>query len=125
MSIAFGPCPENVIKLDVGKVRGGTSGCINQTPAAKGEQATGGDLIGNGYPDPNTNLLGYMIYDGPPLIFHDRFVNFKDKIIKDKTGNVGEIFDQDGCQVPARVQKLEQAYLYPVRRRCRPGLVPQ
>jgi hypothetical protein len=81
----FGPCPEAVIKLDVGKVRGGTAGCIDQTPAAKGQQATGGDLIGNGYPDPNTNLLGYMIYDGPPLIFHDRFVNFRVDISNELT----------------------------------------
>jgi hypothetical protein len=81
----FGPCPEPVIKLDVGKVRGGTAGCIDQTPPEKGQPATGGDLIGNGYPDPNTNLLGYMIYDGPPLIFRDRFVNFKIDISRELT----------------------------------------
>lgn len=73
----FGACPVAVTKNVVGQVRGGVQGCIDQTAPMVGEQATGGDLIGNGYPNPNTNLLGYMIYDGPPLIFHDRFVNFK------------------------------------------------
>ena len=78
----WGPCPTLVLgkggatHVD-GQVRGSTWGCIDRTSALKGENGTGGDLIGNGYPDNRWNFAGYMIYDGPALIFHDRFVNFK------------------------------------------------
>jgi hypothetical protein len=69
----FGPCP-----------LGGTSftgqqplqGCIDQTPAGA-TTPRGGDEIGKGYPDPSWNPAGYMIYDGPARLYHDRFVNFK------------------------------------------------
>ena len=80
----FGPCPPEKLgnttarhPQTAGQVRGWTWGCIDRTSALKGENGTGGDLIGNGYPDNRWNFAGYMIYDGPALIFHDRFVNFK------------------------------------------------
>jgi len=60
-----------------GQVRGFTWGCIDRTSALKDQNGTGGDLIGNGYPSNGWNFAGYMIYDGPVLIFQDRFVNFK------------------------------------------------
>lgn len=73
----FGPCPAERLIIDFGQAGGWTYGCIDKTAAKKGTQGTGGDLIGNGYPDNRWNMAGYMIYDGPALIFHDRFVNFK------------------------------------------------
>jgi hypothetical protein len=83
----WGPCPTLVLGGNdathvAGQVRGYTWGCIDRTSALKGQNGTGGDLIGNGYPSNGWNFAGYMIYDGPVLIFHDRFVNFK----KDPTG---------------------------------------
>jgi hypothetical protein len=30
----------------------------------------------NGFPVPDHNPLGFMSYDGPPLLVKDRFVNF-------------------------------------------------
>jgi hypothetical protein len=56
----WGPCPVN---------SGKGVGCVDLTTAAK-------DIIGDGYPLPAFNLLGYQIYDGPVRIFKDRFVNF-------------------------------------------------
>ncbi|MDO8430827.1 MAG: hypothetical protein Q7S58_00305 [Candidatus Binatus sp.] len=73
----FGPCPGIRNIANFSQAGGGRFGCIDKTTAKKGSTGTGGDLIGNGYPDNRWNLAGYMIYDGPALIFHDRFVNFK------------------------------------------------
>ena len=77
----WGPCPPLILGNGTttpgGQVRGWTWGCIDQTSALKGENGTGGDLIGNGYPPNSWNFEGDMIYDGPVLIFDDRFVNFK------------------------------------------------
>lgn len=68
----FGPCPINDTSFQDQAPR---QGCIAQTPKKDGE-LHGGDEIGKGYPDPNWNLAGYMIYDGPARLDHDRFVNF-------------------------------------------------
>ncbi|HEV8455755.1 MAG TPA: G8 domain-containing protein, partial [Gemmatimonadales bacterium] len=56
----WGPCPVNASK---------GPGCVDLTPVAN-------DIIGDGYPLPAFNLLGYQIYDGPVRIFNNRFVNF-------------------------------------------------
>jgi len=63
----FGPCPDVNSAYPAG---GGKRGCIDQTPAAF-------DQIGLGYPDPTFNFNGFFIYDGPPRIVDDHFVNFK------------------------------------------------
>jgi G8 domain-containing protein len=73
----FGPCPETRGVPGFGQIGGNAWGCIDRTSAKKGQQGTGGDLIGNGYAQGTWNFAGYMIYDGPALIFSDRFVNFK------------------------------------------------
>jgi hypothetical protein len=72
----WGPCPDLRLIIGFGSAGGWTFGCIDKTSAKKGSIGTGGDLINNGYPGNNWNLAGYMIYDGPALIFHDHFVNF-------------------------------------------------
>jgi hypothetical protein len=56
----WGPCPANTVK---------GVGCVDLT-------STANDIIGNGYPLPNFNLLGSQIYDGPVRIINNRFVNF-------------------------------------------------
>lgn len=71
----FGPCPK--IRLTFAQAGGWTSGCIDKTAAEKFEQGTGADRTNLGYPDNRWNWAGYMIYDGPALMFNDRFVNFK------------------------------------------------
>jgi hypothetical protein len=69
----FGPCP-----LPDTTFPGQTpmTGCIDITPTLTGTPHSG-EEIGKGYPDPNWNTFGYMIYDGPARLIHDRFVNFK------------------------------------------------
>jgi len=62
----FGPCPDINPAYPAG---GGKRGCIDQTPAAF-------DQIGLGYPDPTFNFNGFFIYDGPPRIENNHFVNF-------------------------------------------------
>src|SRR5262249_54167927 len=42
-------------------------------------------IIGDGYPLPAFNLLGYQIYDGPVRIFDNRFVNFNRTITQHLT----------------------------------------
>jgi hypothetical protein len=81
----FGPCRENIILNDVGQIGGGSWGCIDQTAPTKGTAATGGAFNERGYQTPNWNSAGYYIYDGPALIFHDRFVNFKQDISRSLT----------------------------------------
>lgn len=68
----FGPCPYPGTPVPG---TGGFVGCIDRTPGPAG-RVGGGDEIGQGYPDPHWNISGVMIYDGPVLIFDDRFVNF-------------------------------------------------
>ncbi len=60
----------------MGQFTGAQFGCIDHTPTPKGEIATTGDEVGEGYPGPSWNAFGYMLYDGPVRVFHDRFVNF-------------------------------------------------
>ena len=73
----WGPCPGLRLIIGFGGAGGSTFGCIDKTSAKKGSLGTGGDLINLGYPGNAWNFAGYMIYDGPALIFHDRLVNFK------------------------------------------------
>lgn len=86
----FGPCPtETIPSGDLSNGVGGKFGCIDQTPgphfAGTTSKITGGENIGDnsggGYPVPEWNFFGYMIYDGPIRIFENRFVNF----LKDPT----------------------------------------
>ncbi len=81
----FGPCPTETLPAeDLSKGVGGQYGCIDQTPGPLHRlplaQIHGGDNLGTnsggGYPPPNWNFFGYMIYDGPVRIFHNHFVNF-------------------------------------------------
>jgi hypothetical protein len=73
----FGPCPALRQVNGFGQIGGWTFGCLDKTAAAKGKQGTGADRTNVGYPDNRWNWAGYMIYDGPALMFHNRFVNFK------------------------------------------------
>jgi hypothetical protein len=69
----FGPCPtEN----QLGPFTGAIFGCIDQTPTPAGEKPHSADQVGQGYAPPSWNFFGYMLYDGPVRVFHDRFVNF-------------------------------------------------
>ncbi|HUY20180.1 MAG TPA: G8 domain-containing protein [Candidatus Binataceae bacterium] len=70
----FGPCPRPDTSF-AGQAP--LAGCIDQTPVQTGDQPHSADEIGKGYPDPNWNMFGYMIYDGPARLIHDRFVDFK------------------------------------------------
>lgn len=70
----FGPCPLPDTTFSGQQL---LQGCIDLTPS--GASPHSGDEIGKGYPDPNWNTFGYMIYDGPARLYHDRFVNFKIK----------------------------------------------
>jgi hypothetical protein len=71
----FGPCPVDN-QLNLGAPSGGPWGCIDRTPIPGGQRLSGGDEVGLGYPDPFWNFSGYMLYDGPALVFDNRFVNF-------------------------------------------------
>ena len=80
----FGPCP-GTTSLDLGPPSGGPWGCIDRTPIPGGQRLSGGDEVGLGYPDPFWNFSGYMLYDGPALVFDNRFVNFVTKYRTDNT----------------------------------------
>jgi G8 domain len=69
----FGPCalPDTTFSGQTAM-----TGCIDVTPTQTGTPHSG-EEIGKGYPDPNWNTFGYLIYDGPARLIHDRFVNFK------------------------------------------------
>jgi hypothetical protein len=65
----FGPCP---YPDQAGRGTGSQStnrGCIDFTPGVNEE-------IGRSYAPAWWNMAGFMIYDGPARIFHNRFVNF-------------------------------------------------
>jgi hypothetical protein len=80
----FGPCPRDN-HLNLGPPSGGPWGCIDRTPIPGGQRLGGGDEVGLGYPDPFWNFSGYMLYDGPALVFNNRFVNFVTKYRTDNT----------------------------------------
>jgi hypothetical protein len=67
----FGPCPQ-------GNPADGrpSAGCIDLTQIKAGDPLKGGEVNSRGYPDPDWNIFGFMIYDGPVRIFNNRFVNF-------------------------------------------------
>ena len=72
----WGPCGA-VVRSSAGQIiRGGMAGCIDQTVPANG-LASGGEFLERGYLTPDWPMFGYLIYDGPPLILNDRFVNFR------------------------------------------------
>jgi G8 domain len=95
----WGPCGAKKIATGIGQVHGGEWGCIDQTnPHNAGDccervgpkhirqctigrkvcnETPGGEFTERGYPTPDWPLFGFLIYDGPPLIVHDRFVNFR------------------------------------------------
>ena len=70
----FGPCPKPDTSFSG---QAPMAGCVDITPVTGSDQPQSADEIGKGYPDPNWNTFGYMIYDGPARLIHDRFVNFK------------------------------------------------
>ena len=76
----FGPCPYPDQALGLPNT-GRITGCIDITPITfnNGKPALpnpGYDVVARGYPTPNWNFAGFMIDDGPALIFNDTFVNF-------------------------------------------------
>ncbi|WP_425151173.1 G8 domain-containing protein [Candidatus Binatus sp.] len=73
----WGPCGSKVLVPGFPQSRGGDMGCIDQTVPKNGTSKTGGEFTDRGYPTPDWPMFGFMIYDGPPLIITDRFVNFR------------------------------------------------
>jgi hypothetical protein len=69
----WGPCPEADY---LGPNTGAKLGCIDRTRPPAGVTPHSGEVIGEGYPTPHWNNFGYMLYDGPVRVFHDRFINF-------------------------------------------------
>ena len=69
----WGPCPRGSV---LGKVIGGEKGCIDQSAPPNGSTPHSGAQVGLGYEPPSWNDFGYMLYDGPVRVFHDRFVDF-------------------------------------------------
>ncbi len=67
----WGPCPQGNA---LGLYTGAHLGCIDHTPP-DGTPNSGSEL-GQGYTPPSWNDFGYMLYDGPVRVYHDRFVNF-------------------------------------------------
>jgi G8 domain len=69
----FGPCPlpNTTFSTQIQEM-----GCVDQTPPEKDKKPHSGDEIGKGYPTFVWNMFGYLIYDGPARLIHDRFVNF-------------------------------------------------
>ena len=74
----FGPCGAVIPSVGL-QQRGGQRGCIDATPLGPSDPvpATSGVSLADGFPTPQWNLFGFQICDGPPLIVHNRFVNFK------------------------------------------------
>jgi hypothetical protein len=70
----FGPCPKPDTSFQGQEP---LTGCVDRTPPPHNAKPHSGDEIGKGYPDPSWNMFGYMIYDGPARLVHDRFINFK------------------------------------------------
>ena len=99
----FGPCPK---QNQLGQFTGARFGCIDHTPPpnvcvsgtnkdkrcltaaqccanpadcpdACPPTAHSVDEVGQGYPPPDWNMFGYMLYDGPVRVFDVRFVNFR------------------------------------------------
>ncbi|MGH8426446.1 MAG: G8 domain-containing protein [Gammaproteobacteria bacterium] len=80
----WGPCPT---AGQLGPYTGSQFGCIDHTPPPTGQAPHSGDEMGLGYTPPSWNDFGYMLYDGPVRVFHDRFVNFN---YDDPTGTDNE-----------------------------------
>ena len=101
----FGPCPKPDTSFPG---QGPSAGCIDQTPVLPEETPHSGDELGKGYPDPNWNMFGYMIYDGPARLIHDRFVNFlvkpaltnDDAAALEAWGDARKLTDKNNKQVP-------------------------
>ncbi len=99
----FGPCP---IPDTTYAGQSPMLGCIDRTQIKDGTPHSG-EEVGKGYPDPNWNTFGYMIYDGPARLIHDRFVNFKKSPALTKTDaaalaawtKANKLTDIDGNQV--------------------------
>jgi hypothetical protein len=73
----WGPCGSKVNIPGFAQSRGGDMGCIDQTVPKTGTSQIGGEFLDRGYPTPDWPMFGFLIYDGPPLIVTDRFVNFR------------------------------------------------
>jgi G8 domain len=73
----WGPCGSKVLVNGFPQSRGGDMGCIDQTVPKAGTSKIGGEFTDRGYATPDWPMFGFLIYDGPPLIVTDRFVNFR------------------------------------------------
>ena len=73
----WGPCGSKVLVQGFPQSRGGDMGCIDQTVPKEGTSKIGGEFLDRGYATPDWPMFGFLIYDGPPLIVTDRFVNFR------------------------------------------------
>ncbi len=72
----WGPCGDVVRSSNGAQIRGAQMGCIDQTVPVSGT-AAGGEYLERGYPTPDWPMFGFLVYDGPPLIVDDRFVNYR------------------------------------------------
>ena len=77
----WGPCGAKVLS-DGAQIRGADWGCIDQTLPTNGSGGTDGttirgEYVERGFTTPDWPMFGFLIYDGPPLIVNDRFVNFR------------------------------------------------
>jgi hypothetical protein len=73
----WGPCGAKELLTTGTQVRGAQYGCIDQTVPKTPAGVVGGEFTDRGYATPDWPMFGFLIYDGPPLIFHNRFVNFR------------------------------------------------
>jgi hypothetical protein len=72
----WGPCGAK-IPAKGAQVRGAQYGCIDQTVPKSPPPVIGGAFTDRGYATPDWPMFGFLIYDGPPLLINDRFVNFR------------------------------------------------
>ncbi|MGD0074116.1 MAG: G8 domain-containing protein [Candidatus Binataceae bacterium] len=77
----WGPCGAKILNNAL-QIRGAQMGCIDETVPTNASNGTSGTTIGGeylerGYLTPDWPMFGFLIYDGPPLIVNDRFVNYR------------------------------------------------
>jgi hypothetical protein len=104
----FGPCP---VQNQLGPFTGADFGCIDHTPAPKGEMPHSADEVGQGYSPPSWNFFGYMLYDGPVRVFHDRFVNFNYDTNTTANGCATMPTPGAGCQFSSQLDKDDLKFL--------------
>jgi len=107
----WGPCPK---QRQLGPYTGAEAGCIDHTPPPASTTPHSGEFNSQGYPPPNRNSFGYLLYDGPVRVFHDRFVNFnRDDPVPDYSAPSTDCSNrsQTGCAFSKELDDADLAYL--------------